>query len=59
MKMAKSAFNGLSGSHDSPKRPKPASHFNAKHRFVIKRMTIILTEAVEVRCDGQKDRTFS
>jgi hypothetical protein len=39
--------------------PKSATHFNVKHKFVIKKITIILNEAVEVRFDGQRNRTFS
>jgi hypothetical protein len=38
------------------KGPKSASQFNVKHKFVIKRITIILTEAVEARRDGQLNR---
>jgi hypothetical protein len=39
--------------------PKSASHFSVKHKFVMKRITIILTEAVEVRGDAEKNRAFS
>jgi hypothetical protein len=52
----KDAFSNSTGSHDSLhlKGPKSAQYINVKHVFVIKRFTIILTEAVEViRCDGQ------
>jgi hypothetical protein len=38
------------------KGPKSASQFKVKSKFFIKRITIILTEAVEARCDGQMNR---